>query len=249
MDSEKPKITINSQSNSWEHLNQMEWNGTIHHTVELEGREIDFWQQKNGHDCGPCLLLNMQDALNAKSNADPVTDVTAIRQWITDNAANGRSVQNGQLLVVSEIQDYIQNQLRLPQKIIKTNRDNQYQRQLTSPQSIGPIAINGRNKKISFMPEISPNELAQDNRNKFIWGVYNGSRTADLNGNRLLNEGNHYTGYLQTQRNIYLFDSRNNTFVQETQNELDDFIRHTVGAPFVAFAQPQIEIKNRANEQ
>lgn len=255
MDKEKPKIIINPTNSENNEIKGLD--GSIHHTIELENRQINYFQQLNGNDCGPCLLLNMQDALGAQDRAGEVTNVQKIRQWISEDGISGRNVQKNQWLVVSELQDYIASKLHLQQKIIKTGVKYQYVEQPLA-QNLRRFTILSQNKNhIGLIPEVTPTEIAQDQRNKFIWGIYNGSRTEDRQGNHLLNGGNHYTGYLQTRSGIYLFDSRNNTFVPETQAELDDFIMHTVNEPRVVFQQtepqnieqsPQITISSRQTE-
>ena len=210
MASEKPKIKLNPEKRS----DAITWNGVVHHTVNLEGRQIDFFQQKNGWDCGPCLCLNIQDSLQAKSNADGVTDVQKFRQWATENAALSIDYQNGSWLTFQDIYNYIKNHLGLEQKEIKKDSvANQAQRQSSGPQ-ISLQRINNREDNA-----ISKEQLRQDRRTRFVWGA----------------RGNHYLGYLQTQNGIYLFDSFNDSHVEKTQADLNDFIENVTGSAYVVF--------------
>jgi len=234
----KPKIEFNPPRAE----GTIELNGTIRHSVGLERRQIDFFEQKNGNDCGACMLLNMQDALGAKNNADYVTDVKNMREWLSQHNQMRRDYRDhghgGSWLAVGDLQQYINDQLGLQQKLIKGSR------QVSSQPVQQNINIYGKNSKINFMPYISPDELAQDERNKFIWGVYNGTRNEH-------GGGNHYTGYLQTTNGIYLFDSMGHqSFQIKTQADLDDFVQHTVGDVNVTYASsPKIQIQQNTGNR
>lgn len=212
MENEKPKIKINPEKRS----DAITWNAVIHHNVNLEGRQIDFFQQKNGWDCGPCLCLNIQDALQAKNNADGVTDVKKFRQWATENAVLRIDYQNGGWLAFQDIYNYIKDHLGLEQKVIK--KDYQALRQFSDP------LMSTQRANIRDDNTISREQFTQDRRTKFVWGV---------------TRANHYMGYLQTQKGIYLFDSFNDSYVEKTQADLNDFIKNVViDTAYVVFPPP-----------
>lgn len=63
-------------------------------TVEFEGRQIEWHKQKNGNDCGPCLLLNALEVMKISHSERTIHDVrTAVntsrregnRQELADN--------------------------------------------------------------------------------------------------------------------------------------------------------------------
>lgn len=231
MERKKPKIKLNPEKRS----GAINWNAVIHHNVILEGRQIDFFQQKNGWDCGPCLCLNIQDALQAKSNADGVTDVKKFRQWATEDSIYNINYQNGGWLMTHDIYNYIKNHLGLEQKIIEKENDYQPPRQSSGPR----INLYGVNDIEIEDVTISREQLTQDRRIKFVWGA---------------TTGNHYMGYLQTQNGIYLFDSFNDSYVEKTQADLNDFIKNVIGNAYVVFPPPpritiKVQSTNNSSEE
>jgi len=234
----KPKIEINPPKPK----GGVEWDKTIHRSVEFEHRQIDFFEQKNGNDCGACMLLNMQDALNVKSKADWVTNVKNMREWLSQHNKMRKDYRDdgygGSWIATGDLQLYINEQLGLQQKIIKNDR-------YVAPQSgRHDMTIHRHNNKVSFTQEILPEELFQDKRNKFIWGIYSGTRNEH-------GDGNHYTGYLQTSSGIYLFDSKDHqSFQVKTRADLDDFIQHNIGYINVVFGpSPKIITRENNNER
>lgn len=230
----KPKIEIYNQSsnNNAENITSLGPRITIKDVVvspvEFNGRTIDWFRQRNSWDCGPCMCLNMQDLLNAKTNSDAVSDVDNFRIWAENNTLmmkNRRILQNGQVHTSSEkmrytgdmdtewlgmedIRNYVKNCLGLREIAIEN-----------ASSAEGIILNESRNNEI------------------FVWGV-----------DKQRYGGAHYRGYFigRDGKNIYDVDSYKNGLETARINDVSNFVRNTEGICFIAVGpSPKITINSQ----
>lgn len=65
--------------------------------INFEGRQINFYHQANGSDCGPAMCLNIQELFGAEPPVDSIDgeeidSVRGVRRWLTDHWAGSLRV-------------------------------------------------------------------------------------------------------------------------------------------------------------
>jgi len=212
-ESEKSKIKIYNQKD------------VVSNSIEFDGRKIDWFQQKNSWDCGPCMCLNMQDMLNTKNNSDAVSDVDSFRHWAenqTKMTKERRRLQNGQVLKYTERQKYTGD--RAAEWLVIEDLRNYIKNYL----GLKEVPIENVNNTVNLIKQESRN------REIFVWGVDK--------------KNSHYRGYFVgiNGKNIYNVNSFDNGPEIAKVDDVSDFVRGAKGTCFIAVGpSPKITINSQ----